>query len=414
VSPRSERPPRSRLGSSDLLREALAGLLTRPMRTALTALGTTLGIGALVATLGLAGTAGGQIVSRFDELAATQVTVTPVEGAIQGAQQPGASTIPWDAEARLGRLAGVVAAGTKSQVDAAGSLARSIPVVDPLNVTEHRIPIIAASPGLFAASHAAIRTGRTFDSGHEARADPVAVLGPGAAERLGISRVDNLPSIFVGDEALQVIGILEDVERSPELLGAIVIPSATAREQFGLAAPAEVIIDTTVGAARLIGEQAPIALDPNEPTRLEMQVPPEPRAVRAAVEGDVTTLFVVLGAVSLLVGGLGIANVTLVSVMERVSEIGLRRSVGASRWHVALQFLVESLILGLLGGLVGTSVGVLVTVTVAASRDWTPVMAPWLPIAAPVLGTMVGLGFGAFPSWKAASIEPIQALRASA
>lgn len=401
---------RSRLSWLDLVVESLGGLLARPSRMLLTALGTVLGIAALVATLGLAKTAGSQIVSRFDPLAASQVVVEPNDRSSVGPEAQ-ASTIPWDAEARLVRLNGVVAAGTRSGVDVQGQPARSVPVVDPLGRTEFQIPVIAASPGLLGAVRGELASGRWFDQGHSDRGDPVAVLGAGAAERLNVTRVDQQPAIFVGEQPLIVIGILEDVLRQGDLLGSIIVPDGLARARFGLEAPASVHIDTEPGAAQLIGEQAPIALDPNNPDRLQSLVPPEPRAVRAKVEEDVQALFLVLGGVSLLVGALGIANVTLVSVLERVGEIGLRRAVGATRHHVAAQFVLESTFVGLLGGVVGTSLGILVTVTVSAVRDWTPVLDPWLPFAAPAIGAVIGLVAGTYPAWRASAVEPIAALR---
>ena len=403
--------PASRLSSRDLVEEAAAGLMARPGRTALTALGTVLGIAALVATLGLAKTAGNRIVTRFDALAATEVVVVPSRS---GQQDPASvqSHIPWDAEERLTRLNGVAAAGTKTEVRLGAAMARSVEVIDPLGQNESQVPVIAASPGLFTAVRAELATGRFFDTGHSARGDPVAVLGARAAERLNITRVDNLPAIFVGDHSLSVIGVVDGVARSPDLLGAIVVTDGFARDRLGLSAPEAVHIETDIGAAQLIGGQAPKALEPNEPERLIAQVPPEPTRVRADVEGDVNALFLVLGGVSLLIGALGIANVTLVSVLERVAEIGLRRTVGATRRHIALEFLVESTSLGFLGGVVGTSAGVLVTVLVSAGRDWTPVLDPWLPFAAPVLGAVIGLIAGTYPAWRATSIEPITALRA--
>ncbi len=131
------------------------------------------------------------------------------------------------------------------------------------------------------------------------------------------------------------------------------------------------------------------------------------------MQSDLDTLFLLLGAVSLFVGAIGIANITLVSVLERVGEIGLRRSLGASRRHIAEQFLLESTTLGLVGGIIGASLGTLVVVAVAASRTWTPVLEPWVPLGAPLLGAAVGLLAGLYPSVRAAALQPVEALRSS-
>ncbi|MFV0523852.1 MAG: ABC transporter permease [Acidimicrobiales bacterium] len=398
----------------DLTAEVTIALTARPGRTILTALGTILGVAALVATLGLAKTAGNQIVSRFDELEATQVQIQPAD---QGGSFGGGSSrvvrdvIPWDAEDRLVRLNGVTAAGIISAVDIGTERIRSVPVE---GMTDLNLPVIGASPGLFGAVRASVATGRLYDAGHEERADNVVVLGPGAAQRLNITRVDNVPAVFIGDQSYAVIGVLADVARHPELLNALVLPMSTAREEFDLPAVEEAVIDVQVGAAEQVGGEAAVALVPNNPELLAVAVPPAPQRVRSGVADDLNALFLVLGGVSLLVGAIGIANVTLVSVLERVGEIGLRRALGATRRHIAVQFIAESVALGALAGLLGTSLGILTVVVVSASREWTPVLDPWLPLAAPVLGAVIGLVAGTYPAWKAASTEPIAALRGAA
>lgn len=406
--------PRSGLTVRDLLGEMTLALTARPARTLLTAMGTILGVAALVATLGLAKTAGDQIVSRFDELEATEVRIEPDNNRFGFGPQRNTSSIPWDAEDRLGRLNGVTAVGTVTGVDIEGRLARSVPVIDPLGQTEFQIPVVASSPGLFSAARTTLFTGRFFDAGHEERGDRVAVLGPGAAERLNITRVDNGPAIFVGDESLAVIGVIATTARRPDLLNAIIIPTGVARERYGLEAVGEVLIEVEVGAAQLIGLQAPVALAPNSPDSLRARFTEPPTRLRTGVEADVNALFIVLGGVSLLVGAIGIANVTLVSVLERTGEIGLRRALGATRRHVAVQFLGESVALGALAGLLGTSLGILTIVVVSADRQWTPVVDTWLPLAAPIVGAATGLLAGTYPAWKAASTEPIAALRGGA
>jgi macrolide transport system ATP-binding/permease protein len=394
----------------DLVNEALAGLFARPGRTVLTVLGTVVGLAALVATLGLSRTAGNQIVGRFDELAATEIQVktklpqgTPIP--------PGA--LPWDAPARLRRLAGVAAAGNLSTVNVGDALVSTSPVHDPQGRTEFKLTVLAASPGLFDAARATLRSGRTFDEGHSLRADRVAVLGPNAARQLGISAVDDLPALRIGDQIYLVTGILAGSARQADLLGAVIIPEGTARQDYRLASPELVEIETDIGATTLIANQVRDALRPDDPNTLRVAFPPEPKRVREAVKSDLDVLFLLLGGVSLLVGALGIANVTLVSVMERTGEIGLRRALGATRRHIAQQFLVESGAMGLVGGIVGASLGTLVIVAVSAHNTWTPVLDPLVPLVAPLVGGLVGLISGTYPALRAAFLEPVDALRST-
>ena len=399
----------SRLSVRDLVLESAAGLLARPARVALTVLGTVVGVAALVATLGLSSTAGNQIVGRFDEVAATDVVVTPLAARGTGAA---AAAIPWDAEERLKRLNGVAAAGTLSDVDVGGALLHSVPVNDPLGQTEVQLPIKAASPGLWRAVRAELAAGRLPDAQHSERADRVMVLGPNAAARLGLTRVDQQPGVFIGDRLYLVVGLLQTVDRQPSLLGSATIPEGTARSEFGLVAPGAAQIETRIGAVEAVVREAPRALNPETPNLLRVAAPPSPETLRGNVENDLNALFLLLGGVSLLVGALGIANVTLVSVLERTGEIGLRRALGAGRRHIAAQFLVESTAMGILGGVVGASLGVLIVVAVAAGRTWTPVLDPWVPLVAPVVGGLVGLLSGTYPSLRAASLQPVEALRA--
>jgi ABC-type antimicrobial peptide transport system permease subunit len=378
----------------------------------LTILGTVLGVVALVATLGLTKTSGNQIVTRIDELQATSVSVSNrSEGGFFGPRR-GISVIPWDAGDRLIRLNGVVAAGTLTRVDTAGALVSSVPVNDPLGQSEFAMDVLAVSHGLFDVVLADLTTGRFFDVGHSQRHDPVAVLGSGAAARLNVSRVEQQPAIFVGDTTLAVIGIVGEVSREPALLNSVIIPDGTARAVFNTEAPAEVHIRTELGAAQLIGQQAALALAPNNPEQLRVSVPPALGAVQSDVQEELDSQFLILGGIALLVGAIGIANVTLVSVLERVGEIGLRRAAGARRRHIAAQFLAESAAMGFVGGILGASLGVLVIVGVSAQRQWTPVLDLYVPLLAIPGGTLIGLIAGLYPSWRASRLEPVDALRA--
>jgi putative ABC transport system permease protein len=397
--------PRARVSLRDLLAEAGAAIRHRPGRSILTALGTVIGVGAFVATTGLAQTARAQVSAQFDALKASEVRV---EDAIPDGTDP----FPSDVDTRLQRLNGVRHAGLYWTIQDSTLVPRALPSRVGLR-NDSQIGVIAATPGAVQAALPTLTTGRLFDSFHNERGEQVAVLGSQAARRLGITRVDNQPAVFVGETAFTVIGILSDVQRNPDLLLSVIIPETTARKRFNRGqAQYKVLIDVSPGAARLIGAQAALALRPQQPDRLQVLVPPDPKTLRRNVERDVTGLFYALAGLALLVGTIGIANTTLVAVIERRSEIGLRRALGAKPRHIASQIIAESATLGLFGGIAGTAIGILSVIAVSIGRQWTTTMNPSFAFLAPLAGLAAGVIAGIQPAVAATRTEPAGALRA--
>ncbi|WP_432068891.1 ABC transporter permease [Streptomyces sp. C10-9-1] len=394
----------------DLLSEAVAGMLQRPGRSALTALGTVLGIATFVAVLGLTATASSQIDSRFNALTATEVTVEDTGG---DQAQYIANSFPKDAGSRIERLNGVEHAGVYWPVAVnGGSTVTGAPVGGADD--GERAEIIAADPGVLRAAEPQLAQGRLFDAFHERRAEQVTVIGVGLADRLGISTLETQPAIFVNGHPLTVIGIIEDVKRRPDLLLSVIIPRGTAQAHWGppgRSARAGMLISTRLGAAPQIAADAALAIDPAHPDRFKVTPPPDPRALRGSVTGDLDQLLLLLSAICLVIGAVGITNTTLVAVLERTGEIGLRRALGARRREITTQFLAESGTLGAVGGLVGSSLGTVSVLTVALVRDWTPVIDPAIALSAPLIGFITGLLAGLYPAARASRIQPAEALR---
>lgn len=406
-------PATDRFSVIDLLIEATADLGTRPGRLLMTLAGTILGVGALVATIGFAQTTAGQLSKQFDAFAATQIVASPAQAQNADGNSVATSTLPWDAVQRMERLAGIEQAALVNEVTLQDGTVTAVPVNDPSAPGSVPPRIFAASAGLIDALEGSVRYGRLFDDGHDQRSDRVAVLGERLAERLGITRVDSQPSIFISGVPYAVVGVFGDVQQRSELLDSVVISTGAARHDFGMSTPGEVQARIVIGAGPQVAAQAALALAPDAPDSVTVAAPQGRSDLAESVQADVNLIFVVLSVVVLLAGGVGIANVTMLSVMERTGEIGLRRAIGATRRQIAAQFVTESVIIGLLGGLLGATTGVFAVIAISLTQQWTPVTHPLVALGGAILGALVGLVAGSFPARRATRIEPVAALRDS-
>ena len=412
--------PSPRLTVRDAAAEAVAGIVQRPGRSGLTMLGTVLGVGAFVAVLGLTATGAGQISRQFSVLEDTTVTVSD-NGPANDVAPPGtypAIGFPADTDQVAEHIKGVVAAGVWWPValpegtNFSASLALS-------GVASQTVNLMAASPGAVQAMVPAMVAGSPLTAYENDTAQHVAMIDTTTASTLGISpaRLASHPAVFVNGIAYTIVGVYGSGQR---VLGgsAMLIPENTALEDYGNPQPgigtqeeAQMVIATRTGAAQEVAKQIAAAELPTDPHRLVVTPPPNPLKLQGEVNGDLAGLFLILALISLLIGAVGIANTTLVAVLERTGEIGVRRAVGARPRHIAAQFLAESTALGTLGGLIGTCIGVAIVVIFAAVQNWTAVLNPFYTLPAPLIGTVVGLLAGAYPALRAARTSPLVALR---
>ena len=390
----------SRLRAADALATGTLGLRGKRGRTLLTAVGIAIGIAAMVAVVGISASSRADLLAELDELGTNLLQVTPGQSVFGDA-----STLPTTAPSMVRRVGPVTAAASTTSVDASVRRTDLIPASE-----TGGIRVVAAEPELAGVLDATLAHGRFLDDATGAY--PTVVLGAVAADRLGLHSLDGSPQVWLGDQWFTVIGILDALPLAPDIDRSVLIGYDVAGDRFGTDASASAIWvraeDDQITPVRGV---LPATANPEHPEEVTVTRPSDALEAEAQADDALTALLLGLGGVALLVGGIGIANVMVISVLERRTEIGLRRALGATRRHVRTQFVVEAIVLAALGGVAGILLGTAVTAAYAASRGWQ-LAVPVPALAGGVLvALLVGAVAGLYPAARAARLAPAEAVR---
>jgi putative ABC transport system permease protein len=389
-------------GPFQVARIAGRGLASRKLRSSLTAAGIAIGIAAMVAVLAISDASRASLLSVLDKLGTNMLTVSPGQSFLGDD-----TALPDDALGMIRRIRPVQAAS------AATVLQTSVRRTDLVDAAEtNGLTVQAVDAGLLATLGGTVRVGRFLDAALERY--PTVVLGSVAAQRLGIHDLDAPVQVWVAGRWFTVVGILDPLPLAPELDRAALI-GRNAAETWLLAdiSPTTIYIRTDPSRVDEVRAVLGATANPENPEAVNVTRPSDAIEARAAAATAFTALFVGLGAVALGVGALGIANVMLMAVLERRSEIGLRRALGATRGAIAGQFFGEALLLAGLGGLLGVAAGLAIGGAYATSQGWPVVISPLALAIGVGAAAAVGAIAGLYPSLRAASVPPTDALRAA-
>lgn len=389
-----------RMRFTDTIWNGALGLIARPTRTILTAAGIGIGIASIVAIVAISASSRTNLLAELDRFGTNLLRVSAGQSLL--GQE---TTLKQDSAAMVRRIDPVESAASVAQ------LPTTVRRTDLISLAETGgISVFAAEPSLRATLNADMRAGRFLD---EVPSDlPSVVLGAKAAERLGIRDLAAIPSVFLGDEWFAVVGILERLPLVPEIDRSVLITYNVASGLLGLnPTPTMLYVRTHPDRVTAVRAVLPRTANPSAPNEITVSRPSDVLEARAATDATLTALLLGLGAVSLLVGGIGIANVMVIAVLERRTEIGIRRAIGATRANIRRQFLTESVILASIGGLLGVVLGTAIAIGYATRRNWL-IDIPIQALAASVaVSLLIGATAGLYPASRAARLQPAEAVR---
>ena len=393
-------PVPGRLRPSDLARVASVGLRTRRLRAGLSALGIAIGVAAIVAVLGLSSSSQAGLLKQIDRLGTNLLTVSNGQGFTGKTAE-----LPLAAPTMISRIYPVTTVAETAKVTGAVFRSPLIPAAD-----TNALTVQAASLNLLAALGVKLTQGEYLNAA--TATEPVAVLGSAAAQRLGIDRLYPGERIWLANQWFYLAGILGSAELTPEIESAVLVGFPAAEKYLVSDGHANTVYvraqDEQVGAVQSVLAQT---ANPQAPNEVDVSQPSAALLARADAKSALNGLFLGLGAVALLVGAVGVANIMVISVLERRSEIGLRRALGATKGQIRTQFLAEAILLALGGGAVGVGIGALATAIYASAKGWEVVVpaTAWAGGfgAAMLIGALAGL----LPAMRAARLSPADALR---